>query len=173
MMALMEATGLEKGGIYRHFRSKEELAIEAFDYASQETMRRRLIELEKCPDSVDKLKALISSFITRTAAIPGGCPLFNAAVDADDGNPLLRDRAKKAIRRWVKALETTIRKGIDAKEIRPEVKPRQLAVLLISTLEGALVLSRLEKNNEPMMAVRAHLEHHLEAAVRIPGKAKQ
>ena len=29
---LMEATGLKKGGIYRHFASKEELAAEAFDY---------------------------------------------------------------------------------------------------------------------------------------------
>src|SRR6202171_5234257 len=31
---LMEATGLKKGGIYRHFTSKEELAVEAFDYTS-------------------------------------------------------------------------------------------------------------------------------------------
>src|SRR5271170_2332921 len=30
---LMEATGLQKGGIYRHFSSKEELATEAFDYS--------------------------------------------------------------------------------------------------------------------------------------------
>jgi AcrR family transcriptional regulator len=29
---LMKATGLKKGGIYRHFSSKEELAAEAFDY---------------------------------------------------------------------------------------------------------------------------------------------
>ena len=28
---LMRATGLEKGGIYRHFESKEELAGDAFD----------------------------------------------------------------------------------------------------------------------------------------------
>ena len=32
LSALMEATGLKKGGIYRHFSSKEELAAEAFDY---------------------------------------------------------------------------------------------------------------------------------------------
>ncbi len=30
---LMKATGLEKGGIYRHFESKQQLAAEAFDYA--------------------------------------------------------------------------------------------------------------------------------------------
>ena len=30
---LIDATGLEKGGIYNHFGSKEQLALEAYDYA--------------------------------------------------------------------------------------------------------------------------------------------
>jgi len=30
---IMQETGLEKGGIYNHFSSKEQLALEAFDYA--------------------------------------------------------------------------------------------------------------------------------------------
>ena len=34
---LMGATGLEKGGIYRHFASKQALAAEAFDYAVDDT----------------------------------------------------------------------------------------------------------------------------------------
>src|SRR6202044_3514737 len=38
---LMKATGLEKGGIYRHFDSKEMLAAEAFDYAWRETLNAR------------------------------------------------------------------------------------------------------------------------------------
>ena len=42
---LMQATGLEKGGIYNHFSSKEQLALEAFDYAFtllQQRIRRTL-----------------------------------------------------------------------------------------------------------------------------------
>src|ERR1700720_2588708 len=39
---LMRATGLQKGGIYRHFGSKEELAAEAFDYAWGETFGARI-----------------------------------------------------------------------------------------------------------------------------------
>ena len=42
---LMDATGLQKGGIYRHFDSKEELAAAAFDYSwegrQQKTRRHR------------------------------------------------------------------------------------------------------------------------------------
>ena len=39
---LMQATGLEKGGIYRHFDSKQQLASEAFDYAWSKAMEARL-----------------------------------------------------------------------------------------------------------------------------------
>ncbi len=37
---LVRETGLKKGGIYNHFGSKEQLALEAFDYAA-EIMRGR------------------------------------------------------------------------------------------------------------------------------------
>jgi len=33
MSDIMRVTGLQKGGIYNHFRSKDELALEAFDFA--------------------------------------------------------------------------------------------------------------------------------------------
>ncbi len=170
MAALMEATGLEKGGIYRHFSSKEELALEAFDFAARRAIRLRLEEVRKFDNSVDQLKAFVRSFVERNASLPGGCPIFNTAVDADDGNPLLRQRAKSAIRRWLKVLRMTIRRGIEAREIRREVNPEQLAVLVFSALEGALVLSRLEKSREPLLAVQAHLDSYIESEVRVRRK---
>src|SRR6516165_614441 len=53
---LMKATGLEKGGIYRHFDSKEALAAEAFDYAWEEAFQERVRDLGSISGSVDRLK---------------------------------------------------------------------------------------------------------------------
>jgi TetR/AcrR family transcriptional regulator, transcriptional repressor for nem operon len=39
---LMEATGLEKGGIYLHFDNKQQFAAEAFDYAWKLALDTRL-----------------------------------------------------------------------------------------------------------------------------------
>src|SRR5215470_19589523 len=97
---LMEATGLEKGGIYRHFASKEAVAAEAFDYAWDAAFRERLRDIENIPGSVDRLKHLITNFVERRSTIPGGCPLLNTAVESDDGNPVLRERARQALRSW-------------------------------------------------------------------------
>jgi TetR/AcrR family transcriptional regulator, transcriptional repressor for nem operon len=167
MSELMEATGLEKGGIYRHFSSKEELAAEAFDYAWKEALNVRMHDLDRVPNSVDKLRQFIANFVDRRPAIPGGCPLMNTALDADDGNPVLRDRARKGLHDWRDRLYSIIKAGISRREIRRGVDAKKLAILIISSLEGALMIGRLERDREALMAARSHLERYLETEVRL------
>ena len=167
MAELMEATGLEKGGIYRHFSNKEELAAEAFDYAWHEALKTRTHDLDTISNSVDRLKQFVANFIDRRPAIPGGCPLLNTTIDADDGNPVLRQRARKALRGWIDDLSSIVAGGIKRKEIRPEINPRTLAALIIASLEGGLMIRRLEKTDEGLHAVQAHLDSYLESEVRL------
>ena len=163
---LMKATGLEKGGIYRHFSSKEELAAEAFDYAWKAAWDARMRDLDSIANSVDKLKQLIANFVSRRSSVPGGCPLLNTAIDADDGNPVLRESALKALGVWRAHLVSIITAGKKSKEIKPSVDPAALATLIISSLEGALVVSRLERDPRDLQAAQAHLEHYMETDVR-------
>ena len=170
MADLMEATGLEKGGIYRHFPSKEAVAAEAFDYAWEEAFQERVRDLGSISGSVDRLKHLIANFVERRSSIPGGCPLLNTAVESDDGNPVLRERARHALGKWQGLIVSIIREGIERREIRNEVNPNQMAMLIISSLEGALMISRLERNRDALLAARAHLENYLEKEVRVSGQ---
>jgi len=164
---LMEATGLEKGGIYRHFSSKEELAGEAFDYAWKVVLDTRMHDLDRTPNSVDKLKQFIANFINRRPSVPGGCPLLNTAIDADDGNPVLRERARKGLNEWRDRLSSIVESGIKRGEIRRGVDAKEVSTLIISSLEGALVIGRLERNREALVAAQSHLERYLETEVRL------
>jgi TetR/AcrR family transcriptional repressor of nem operon len=163
---LMKATGLEKGGIYRHFESKEQLAAEAFDYAWQEALGARVGGLEEISNSVDRLKQLVTNFVERRGTIPGGCPLLNTAVDTDDGNSVLRERARKALGGWQNYITSAVQAGVKAREMRPKVDAKRIATLIISSLEGAIMLCRLERSDEPLRIVRAHLDDYLENQVR-------
>jgi TetR/AcrR family transcriptional regulator, transcriptional repressor for nem operon len=167
MADLMEATGLEKGGIYRHFPSKEAVAAEAFDYAWEEAFQERVRDLDSVSGSVDRLKHLIANFVERRSTIPGGCPLLNTAVESDDGNPVLRERARHALGKWQKLIVSIIREGIERREIRNEVNPSQVAMLIISALEGALMISRLERNRDALLAARSHLDDYLDNELRV------
>jgi TetR/AcrR family transcriptional repressor of nem operon len=166
MADLMQATGLEKGGIYRHFSSKEELAAEAFDYAWQASTEARLHDLDSVSNTVDRLKQFITNFVERRSSIPGGCPLLNTAIDADDGNSLLRERARKALHQWQDILSEIVITGIERKEIKSSVDPKKLSTLIIASLEGALMISRLERDRDALLQARTHLERYLESEVR-------
>ncbi|HXO06358.1 MAG TPA: TetR/AcrR family transcriptional regulator [Candidatus Sulfotelmatobacter sp.] len=170
---LMAATGLQKGGIYRHFSSKEELATEAFDYSWGKAVSGRLDGVAEVPDCVNRLKKMIDNFVElRAGLVPGGCPLMNTAVEADDGNAALRARAKKALQNWTARLSKITLEGIKKQEINHGVDPLKLSQLIIGSLEGALLISRLQKNDEPLRAIKEHLTDYLEQNVRaVPSTA--
>jgi len=164
---LMRATGLQKGGIYRHFSGKKELAAEAFDYAWEKAVHGRLDGVADVPDCVDRLKKTIDNFVERRVGlVPGGCPLMNTAVEADDGNPVLRARARKALQGWTERLSRITAEGITKRQIDRGVAPQQLSQLIIGSLEGALLISRLQNDEEPLRAMRQHLNEYLEHNVR-------
>ena len=167
MSDLMRVTGLQKGGIYRHFSSKEELAGEAFDYAWHRAFEKRLEGVDEAADAVERLKKMIDNFVDiRTGLVAGGCPLMNTAIEADDGNPVLRARARGALSGWMARLTKAAEDGISKLEVGMRVDCKALGQLIISTLEGALLISRLESDRAALDQVRRHLHDYLEANVR-------
>lgn len=163
MSELMKATGLEKGGIYRHFDSKEQLAAKAFEYAWHAAIDARMRDLESISSSVAWLKQFIDNFVNRRSSVPGGCPLLNMAIDADDGNPALRQLALRALRRWQTDLAEVVAGGIARKEIRPEVDAKEVANMIISSLEGALMISRLEGNKHALLGIQSCLNSYFDS----------
>ncbi len=164
---LMRATGLEKGGIYRHFESKQELAADAFAHAWKISFDARFEGTEEISNTVDRLKQVVRNFRDRRAGlVPGGCPLLNTAVDSDDGNPPLRAKARQALSFWLDRLQSIAEEGQRRGELRSDVDCAKLATLIVSTLEGSLMVSRLQRKEEPLDSACRHLEEYLESRVR-------
>ena len=162
MSDLMAATGLEKGGLYRHFESKESLAAAAFDYAWEKVFSHRRQGLEECCSSLDKLLLFLQNFVEHPLHdLPGGCPLLNTAVESDDGDLLLRGKARAALDQWRTSLAEIVCSGQRAGEFSAAIDAGSVAVILISGLEGAVMMSRLESSREPLRRVGEHLEAYL------------
>ena len=158
MSDLMHATGLQKGGLYRHFPSKEALAREAFDYTWEKAVTERLDDLDRVTGAIPCLKTMIDNFVEKRAhLVPGGCPLLNTAIESDDGNPALRARARKALASWTNRLSTVVSEGIKNREIQSSVTPAELADTIVATLEGALMIGGLRRSEAPLHAARKHL----------------
>ena len=163
---VVAASGLEKGTLYSHFSTKEELALLAFDYAWKDTSDKRVRNLDTVSNAIDKLKLHIDNYVN-TPSFPGGCPLLNFAVDADDGNLALRTQVRKALKGWEGFLAKVIEDGQLAGEVNPEVDPHVVAHLLISVLEGATLVSRINKRSAVLNDAQRHLYMYLETTVRL------
>ncbi|MEK0179710.1 MAG: TetR/AcrR family transcriptional regulator [Oscillatoriales cyanobacterium] len=165
MSDIMRVTGLQKGGIYNHFKSKDELALQAFDFAAECMRKQYLTALKGKHNSVDQLKAVISLFSTfaENPPIPGGCPLLNTAVESDDAHPALRQRVQIAMDGWRALICKIINKGIAKGEVRENVEADAVATIVISTLEGAVMMSKLYGDAIHVKRVVAHLHEYLDS----------
>ena len=93
----------------------------------------------------------------------GGCIIFNTAIEEDDGNPVLRGLALKAIEDWKARLGEIVEQGIRQGEIRKGIPPRRVANVIIATLEGALAISRLEGSRTALEDAQSALESFLDS----------
>src|SRR5260370_38027715 len=131
---LMRATGLEKGGIYRHFESKQQLAEEAFDYAWKLAMDTRFEGTRETSNTVDRFKQIVRTFRDRRAGlVPGGCRLLNTAIDSDDGNRQVRAKARQALSSLLDRMQSIAEEEHRRGEVRADVDSAKLATLIAST----------------------------------------
>ncbi|MGL5803924.1 MAG: TetR/AcrR family transcriptional regulator [Xenococcaceae cyanobacterium] len=161
---IMEATGLKKGGIYNHFKSKDELAIEAFDYAYRCSSQKIWQIVRQKTKAIDRLQALVSAYLdyVDNPPIAGGCPIMNTAIESDDTHPILRDRVRGAIDEWRSLIGRIIQKGIKKGEIRPTVEPEFMATIIISTVEGAIMMSKLYDDSIHLERAVNYLNNYIE-----------
>lgn len=164
MSDIMEATGLKKGGIYNHFASKDDLAIAAFDFAVQCVSQRYIQAIKGKRGAIARLKSIIDTFAAapEEVSIKGGCPLMNTAIESDDAHPLLRERTQQAMYQWRHLIHKIVQKGIDTGELHPTVDPDGVATLVIATLEGALMLTKLYGDRIHLQRATEHLDHYVE-----------
>jgi TetR/AcrR family transcriptional regulator, transcriptional repressor for nem operon len=161
---ITSATGLTKGAIYTHFINKDELECETLNYLSS-LLFEKLRQLSK-PELTagDKLRSVFSffeSYITN-APLKGGCPLLNAAIEADDAHPGLRKEALKILSILRNSLMSILQKGIEHKQIKPTIDTAFFATLIIAGLEGSIMMSKLEQNNNDIKKMIKHLNQQLE-----------
>lgn len=149
---ITEATGIKKGGIYRYFNSKNELALEAYDYASSVVGKSSRQAMKNKQTACEKLLAYFYAYenVVEQPPFIGGCPLLNTAVESDDYLPELRSKAQQGLQGALGGMKEIIRQGITAGEFKADLDIDALATFTLSTLEGGIMLSKLDQDNKHM-----------------------
>ncbi len=83
----------------------------------------------------------------------------------DIPNPVLRAHVTKALRSWLSRLQTIVDQAQARGETQPGVDPKAVATLIVASLEGALMMSRIQRSDEALQRVQAHLNRYLDEEV--------
>ncbi|KMQ66370.1 TetR family transcriptional regulator [Chryseobacterium angstadtii] len=142
---ITEATGLTKGSIYGNFGNKNEVALEVYKYNSSllaKNMNRSLGD--EFPSTIDKLNAFVNFYRKnwKTVFENGGCPLMNAATEADDTFPGLKKQVTQSFEGWIKKIADVIEEGQKTGEIQPDLNADEYGSLFIMLVEGGILLAK-------------------------------
>ncbi len=171
MADISAATGLEKGGVYNHFATKEELAIAAFEHGAGLVIARLDAAMDAESSPLQKLRAIAAYYRDpQRSTVRGGCPIMNTAIEFDSTNFEMRDRARQKFDRWRDSVAAAVTGAIEAGEIVP-VDPGATATVFLCAIEGAVMLSMLYRTSDPLRQVSDHLEKHLDSLALASGGA--
>ena len=133
---MMEAAGLTHGGFYAHFRSKDALVAEAFDFACQQSGKKLEAAAEKAREGA-KLLAVAEAYLTAAHARQPekGCPISTVGPDLVRSGGGAREAVAQAMRERLKWLEE-IAPGTTKEERRRNAAGTYAAML------GAIFVAR-------------------------------
>jgi len=164
MADLVEVTGLTKGSLYGNFKDKEDISAEAFKYSMRKVREMVQSELDGIPTFKKQLSALCDFYARYVfdPPVPGGCPLLNTAIEADDHRTSIRKVVTKEILSTVNFISDLLSKGVDAGEFKKGIKTNEIAYTFFCSIEGAIMFSRVERSREPMDIIVQHCKSILD-----------
>jgi len=167
---VLAATGLQKGGLYRHFDSRDALAFAAFDHAVGLVRDRLLGAIAGHTTARARLLAMIDAYVPDDGPVPlpGGCPIMNGAIEADHAHAPLRERAQGAITQWRGLIERIVHAGLREHELRHGIDAADVSAVLVGSLEGAVMLSHLLGSAQPLHAAARHLRDYVQRELCVP-----
>ena len=164
------ATGLEKGGVYNHFSSKDAVALAAFDYAAALVRERLQAAMCARPEGTAQLHAMFDVYrqLSEAPFVTGGCPILNTAVEADDTHPALAARARGAMDAWLHMVAGALQAWIATGQLRPEIEISAAADTIVAALEGGILLARLYRQPARMRAVIDQMSAYVHSLRAVP-----
>ncbi len=154
-----------RGSLQHYFPGgKEQLVNEAVQWAGRYAGNRvpRFLAALPSPTPSGLFAEMVRQWTDEyeTSGYTGGCPVAAATVDCAKTTPSTREAASDAFAGWTGAVAAALT-GMGV----PQHRATPLATLMISTIEGALLIARAEQSTRALDTATRELGPLLDAAV--------
>jgi len=163
MSDIMEATKLAKGGLYGNFESKEEICLESFKYLTDLLSAEINKSIDGKVTAKEKLFALLDFYGNKLLkSNNGGCPILNFGAEADDTNPMMKQKVNEVINRFQSRISKIINMGHESGEFPKTFDADTFAIKMFTMIEGAILISKVQNSSKHMHVVINMLKAEIE-----------
>jgi AcrR family transcriptional regulator len=149
---IMKEAGTSKGGLYNHFKSKDDIFLAVLSEARRIWRQRNLDGLDKIEKPVEKIIRLLENYKNRYLkdmnTFPGGCVFVTLSVELDDQRPNFAKELNEGFKRLKAMIKKYLDQGKQSGEIRTEVETEAVTEMIFSGMIGASVIYGTEKSSE-------------------------
>jgi len=165
--AILQQTGVTKGALYHHFKSKNELGYAVLDEWIYPTLLATWIEplqdtrlppLERLQQSIRRAAAELDEETIRL-----GCPLNNLAQEMSPLDEEFRRRTDAIYRHWQDSIAATLAEGQRDGSLRTDFRPADAALFTLAAMEGCLGLAKSAQRLEVLFNCGKGLLDYLES----------
>jgi AcrR family transcriptional regulator len=155
--------GANPGSLYYFFPTKEDLLAATLERRKERLHPEVLAPIwERVSDPIERVFGLLAGYRQMLAVteFDHGCPIGNLVLELANSHPNVRRLLAENFENWLGAVQSCFE---DARERLPErADPRALAVFVLTTMEGAVMLARTYRNFEAYDAAVVTLRDHVE-----------
>ena len=161
---ITQSIGLTKGAVYGNFKSKEHLAVEAFNFNVRRNIFPLSDEINAQTTASAKLKTIPTYYRKYYKKISnlGGCPILNVGIDSNNQNPELAGRVRTVIDKLIGNMAEIIQMGIANGEFKPETNAQSTAKRMYSLIEGAIFTSTMLKDESHLSDMMDYLDQMID-----------
>jgi TetR/AcrR family transcriptional repressor of nem operon len=150
---IVQAAGVPQGSFTNHFASKEAFGLEIIDIYSENTRRNIAATLRN--DALDPLERL-AAYIDLTEermnvnSMRNGCLIGNFTAEAAENSEPIRRRLVESFAETREAFAYCLRAAIAAGEVKAGLDTNEIAGFIVSSLQGAILISKAHQSPEPI-----------------------
>jgi TetR/AcrR family transcriptional repressor of nem operon len=150
---IVQAAGVPQGSFTNHFASKEAFGLEILElyYEISRTNIAETLRNDARPP-LERLGAYLDFQKNRLNdnSMRNGCLFGNFAAEASDNSEAIRQRVVAAYAESRESIAYCLRAAIAAGELAPTLDCDEIAGFIVSSMQGAILLSKAHRSPEPI-----------------------
>jgi TetR/AcrR family transcriptional regulator, transcriptional repressor for nem operon len=164
---ILEEADAGSGSLYYFFPTKEDLLLAVLEWY-RENLGPAVVEpvLARVSDPIERIFGILDGYRQGLLATDfhRGCPIGNLALELADSHPAARELLAVNFTGWRKAIERCLADA--AGRLPDSVDREQLALFVLTTMEGAVMLARTYRSVEPYDAAVTQLRDYFDRLLR-------